>query len=263
MIRAMFTAATGMIAQQTAIDTIAHNLANVNTTGFKKSRANFQDLLYETIRPAGGQTAAGNTVPEGIQIGHGVRLASVAKLFTPGALIQTGNELDLAIEGEGFFQVILPDGTTAYTRDGSFRRSEDGTLLTSDGLQLEPSITIPVDAMQISVSQAGVVSVRQPGTETLSEVGTIELVRFPNPAGLDASLGRNLLLQTDASGDPTTGDPGTEGIGFIAQGFLENSNVQTVEEIINMVIAQRAYEASSRVIQTSDEMLQIANNVRS
>jgi flagellar basal-body rod protein FlgG len=263
MIRAMFTAATGMIAQQTNIDTIAHNLANVNTTGFKKSRASFQDLLYETLRPAGGQTAAGNTVPEGIQIGHGVRLASVAKLFTPGALVQTGNEMDLAIEGDGFFQILLPDGTTGYTRDGNFHRSQDGTILTSDGLQLQPSITVPQDALQVSVSQTGVISVRQPGSDTLTEAGTIELVRFPNPAGLDASLGRNLLQQTDASGTAVTAQPGIDGIGTIAQGFLENSNVQTVEEIIGMVIAQRAYEANSQVIKTADEMLQIANNVRS
>lgn len=262
MIRAMFTAATGMIAQQMTIDTIANNLANVNTTGFKKSRVNFQDLLYETIRPPGGLTAAGNVVPEGIQIGHGVRPSSVAKLFTPGSLIQTGNELDLAIEGDGFFQVLLPDGSIAYTRDGSFRRSQDGTILTVDGHPLEPGITLPTDAMQVKVSQSGIVEVKVPGTETLSQVGTIQLVRFPNPSGLDAGLGRNLLIETDASGAPVTSDPGIDGVGFIAQGFLESSNVQTVEEIIGMIIAQRAYEASSRVIQTADQMLQLANNIR-
>lgn len=262
MIRAMFTAATGMIAQQTTIDTIANNLANVNTTGFKKSRVNFQDLLYETLKPPGGQTSNGSFVPEGIQIGHGVRPSSVAKLFTPGPMIQTGNELDLAIEGDGFFQVLLPDGTVAYTRDGSFRRAEDGTLLTVDGMPLEPSISIPQDALQVTIGQDGTVSVREPGSETLTQAGTLQLVRFPNPAGLDSRLGRNLLLETDSSGAPTTADPGQEGIGFIAQGFLENANVQTVEEIIAMIVAQRAYEASSRVIQASDEMLQLANNVR-
>jgi len=262
MIRAMFSAATGMIAQQMTIDVIANNLANVNTTGFKKSRINFQDLLYETIRPPGGLTAAGNVVPEGIQIGHGVRPASVAKLFTPGSLLQTGNELDLAIEGNGFFQVLLPDGTIGYTRDGSFRRSQDGTILTGDGNPIEPGITLPLDTIQVSVSQTGIVSVRVPGSETLSQVGTIQLVRFPNPSGLDAGLGRNLLIETDASGAPVLGDPGIDGLGFIAQGFLENSNVQTVEEIIGMIIAQRAYEASSRVIQTADQMLQLANNIR-
>ena len=189
MIRAMFSAATGMVAQQTNIDTIANNIANVNTTGFKKSRANFQDLLYETIRAAGSETAQGTTTPEGIQIGHGVRLSSVAKNFTPGSFIQTGNELDLAIEGIGFFSVTLPDGTTAYTRDGGFRRSRDGNLLTVDGLLLEPGITIPTDTEQITVGADGTVSVRIPGQTASQNVGIIELTRFPNPAGLDASLG--------------------------------------------------------------------------
>ena len=262
MIRAMFSAATGMIAQQTTIDTIANNMANVNTTGFKKSRVNFQDLLYETIKPPGGETASGNIIPVGIQIGHGVRPSSVAKLFTPGTLIQTGNELDLAIEGEGFFQVLLPDGSIAYTRDGSFRRSVNGELMTVDGYLMEPSITIPTDALQISISQGGVVSVLVPNSQTTTNVGTLDLVRFPNPSGLDARLGKNLLLETGASGSPVIDNPGLNGTGFVAQGFLENSNVQTVEEIINMVIAQRAYEANSKVIQAADEMLQLANNVR-
>ncbi len=262
MIRAMFSAATGMIAQQVNIDTIANNLANVNTTGFKKSRVNFQDLLYETLKPAGVQTSAGTTTPEGIQIGHGVRPSSVAKLFTPASLVQTANPLDIAIEGDGFFQVDLPDGTTAYTRDGSFRTNADGTLLTVDGYAVNPGITLPSDAEQISIGQDGVISVRIPGQTTTQNVGTLQLVRFSNPSGLDASLGRNLLLETEASGTPVIGDPGTEGIGFLAQGFLENSNVQVVEEIISMIVAQRAYEANSKVIQTADEMLQTANNVR-
>lgn len=261
MLRAMFSAATGMVAQQTNIDTIANNLANVNTTGFKKSRVNFQDLLYESVRPPGGGTA-GSTMPEGIQLGHGVRPASVAKLFTPGSMLQTGNPLDLAIEGEGFFEIQLPDGTEAYTRDGSFRRGETGELMTVDGLILTDGITIPEDAISISVSQVGVVSVMQPGSTAASQLGTIQLHRFANPSGMDARLGRNLLLETEASGSPQASNPGEDGAGFLAQGFLENSNVQVVEEIINMIVAQRAYEASSRVIQTSDEMLQIANNVR-
>ena len=262
MIRAMFSAATGMIAQQTNIDTIAHNMANVNTTGFKKSRVNFQDLLYETVKAPGGQTADGTTIPEGIQIGHGVRPSSVSKLFTPGSLIQTGNELDVAIEGEGFFEIELPDGTSAYTRDGSFRRSQDGQLVTVDGYPLAGGISIPDDALSVSITADGSVSVRQPGQSATSVAGNLQLVRFPNPSGMDASLGRNLLQETDASGAPVIGDPGQDGIGNIAQGFLENSNVQTVEEIIAMIIAQRAYEANSKVIQTSDEMLQLANNVR-
>lgn len=262
MIRAMFSAATGMIAQQVTIDTIANNMANVNTTGFKKSRVNFQDLLYETLKPAGVQTSAGTTTPEGIQIGHGVRPSSVAKLFSPASLIQTGNPFDLAIEGDGFFQVSLSDGTTAYTRDGSFRVNQNGILLTVDGHPIEPGVTLPSDAEQISIGQDGVVSVRLPGQTAVQQVGNIQLVRFSNPAGLDASMGRNLLLETEASGSPVLGDPGTEGIGFLAQGFLESSNVQVVEEIIGMIVAQRAYEANSKVIQTADEMLQVANNIR-
>ena len=262
MIRAMFSAATGMIAQQTNIDTIAHNMANVNTTGFKKSRVNFQDLLYETIKAPGGQTASGTTIPEGIQIGHGVRPSSVSKLFTPGSFIATGNEFDIAIEGDGFFQVDLPDGTQAYTRDGSFRRSSDGTLVTIDGYTLNPQITFADDARFISITPDGTVSARAGSDSATTQVGNIQSVHFANPSGLDASLGHNLLLETDASGTPTVGDPGVDGLGTIAQGFLENSNVQTVEEIIAMIIAQRAYEANSKVIQTADEMLQLANNVR-
>lgn len=262
MIRAMFSAATGMIAQQTNIDTIANNLANVNTTGFKKSRVNFQDLLYETLKSAGAETAGGTTTPEGIQIGHGVRPSSVAKLFTPGTFIQTGNDWDLALEGDGYFEVTLSDGTSAYTRDGSFRVNRDGAVVTIDGFELEPAISVPTDAMEVHIGNDGTVAVRVPGASALQNVGTIQLVRFTNDAGLDASLGRNLLLETDASGAPETGNPGENGFAFLAQGFLENSNVQVVEEIINMIIAQRAYEANAKVIQTADEMLQVANNVR-
>ncbi|MCP4644415.1 MAG: flagellar basal-body rod protein FlgG [bacterium] len=262
MIRALFTAATGMIGQQLNVDTIANNLANVNTTGFKKSKVNFQDLLYETLQPAGTETAAGNTIPEGIQVGHGVRPASIAKVFTQGNLIQTGNPLDLVIEGDGFFQVTLPDGTTAYTRDGSFRIDQNGNIVNVDGYPLTPGITVPSDYIQITVGSDGVVSALQQGSETPTNLGTIQLVRFVNPAGLDARMGRNLLLETTASGAPVSGDPGLSGIGTLEQGFLENSNVQTVEEILNLIIAQRAYEANSKVIQSSDEMLQTANNVR-
>jgi flagellar basal-body rod protein FlgG len=261
MIRSLFTASTGMIAQQMNIDTIAHNLANVNTTGFKKSRVNFQDLLYETIKPAGTQTENGTTIPEGIQIGHGVRPSSIAKLHTQGGSIQTGNPFDLAIEGEGFFQISLPDGTTGYTRDGAFKVNAEGQVLTADGYLLADNIVIPDDAEVVSIGPDGTVSVIQPGNVT-TVVGNIELVRFPNPAGLDARLGRNLLLENDSSGPPTPATPGLEGLGTLTQGFLENSNVQVVEEILQMIIAQRAYEANSKVIQTADEMLQTANNVR-
>lgn len=262
MIRALFTAATGMIAQQLNVDTIAHNLANVNTTAFKKSRVSFQDLLYETLQPAGAETTAGTTVPEGIQIGHGVRPASIAKIFMQGNLIQTGRQLDWVVEGDGFFQFQLPDGTVAYSRDGGFQISEDGTLVTADGYPLEPAITIPTDMIDVTVGSDGIVSVTQPNQTAPTNLGTLQLVRFINPSGLDARLGRNLLLETQASGPPIAGQPGQDGIGTIEQGFLEGSNVQVVEEIINLITAQRAYEASSKVIQASDEMLQTANNIR-
>ena len=262
MIRALFTAATGMIGQQLHIDTIANNLANVNTTGFKKSRVNFQDLIYETLRPAGNETTAGITLPEGIQVGHGVRPSAISKLFTPGAAIQTGQPLDLYIEGDGFFQIEMPDGTLAYTRDGSFKLNQEGTVLTADGYALNPGITIPTDAELITVSNDGNISVRVPGDNSPQSIGQIELARFANAAGLDARLGRNLLLETQASGTPTTGTPGLDGLGTVSQGFLENSNVQVVEEILQLIIAQRAYEANSRVITTSDEMLQVANQIR-
>ncbi len=262
MIRSLFTAATGMIGQQLNMDTIANNLANVNSTGYKKSRVQFHDLLYATIRPAGSETAAGSTIPEGMQIGHGTRPASISKVFSPGNSIQTGNPLDLMIEGDGFFQIEMPDGTLAYTRDGSFKRNEEGIIMTADGYQLSPAVTIPEDAELIIVSSDGNVSARVPGDNNPQVLGNIQLVRFANPAGLDARLGRNLMLETAASGAPNEGQAGLDGRGTIAQGFLENSNVQVVEEILQMIIAQRAYEASSKVIQSSDDMLQTANNVK-
>ncbi len=262
MMRSLFTSATGMIAQQMNIDTVAHNLANVNTTGFKKSRVNFQDLIYETIKPAGAETTQGTSIPEGIQIGHGVRPSAISKVFTPGAAMQTGNPLDVMIEGDGFLQIMLPDGTIAYTRDGSFKMNEQGRMMTADGYPIEPEITIPQDAEMITIGTDGRVSVRVPGNNAFTQVGDIQLVRFPNPAGLDARMGHNLLMETQASGAPVPGQPGLDGLGIITQGFLENSNVQVVEEIIQMIIAQRAYEANSKTIQTADEMLQTANNVK-
>jgi flagellar basal-body rod protein FlgG len=262
MIRALFTAATGMIGQQLNVDTIANNLANVNTTGFKKSRVHFQDLIYETLKPAGTETADGQIIPEGIQVGHGVRPSSIAKIFTPGSFIQTGNQMDLAIEGEGFFQIQLPDGTTAYTRDGNFKIDANGQVVTSDGYLLEPALTVPQDFTQIIVNSDGFVAAMVGGQQQPANVGQIELVRFVNPAGLDARLGRNLLLETGASGAPIPGQPGLDGLGTLEQGFLEGSNVQVVEEMISLITAQRAYEANSRVITTSDEMLQTANQIR-
>ncbi len=261
MIRSLWTSATGMQAQALNLDVIANNLANVNTAGFKKSRAEFQDLLYETLRPAGTSSSQDTQVPTGIQIGHGTRPSTVLKIFSQGNMENTKNELDLAIEGDGFFQIILPNGETAYTRDGSFKLDSDGRIVNSDGFALEPEISIPSDALSISVGIDGTVSVLQAGDSIPSEIGTIELARFVNPAGL-ISTGRNLYITSEASGDEMTGTPGEDGLGSIAQGFLEMSNVSVVDEMVSMITAQRAYEVNSKSIQTADEMLQIANNIK-
>lgn len=262
MMRALYTAATGMAAQERNVETIANNIANVNTTGFKRSRANFQDLLYQSLRMPGAETAEGVLLPEGIQIGHGVKTSSISRSFREGNLMKTDQPLDLAIEGGGLFKVTLPDGSIAYTRDGSFKRDVNGNMVTADGYFLEPSITMPEDATDITITSDGVVSVLQPGTPTPQRVGDLELARFANPAGLDGRLGRNLYLETPASGSPVEGAAETEGIGSILQGYLENSNVNIVEEMINMIIAQRAFEANSNVIKTTDDMLQLANGLR-
>jgi len=261
MIRSLWTSATGMQAQALNLDVIANNLANVNTAGFKKSRAEFQDLLYETLRPAGTSSSQDTQVPTGIQIGHGTRPSTVLKIFSQGNMENTKNELDLAIEGDGFFQIILPNGETAYTRDGSFKLDSDGRIVNSDGFALEPEISIPSDALSISVGIDGTVSVLQAGDSTPSEIGTIELARFVNPAGL-ISTGRNLYITSEASGDEMTDTPGEDGLGSIAQGFLEMSNVSVVDEMVSMITAQRAYEVNSKSIQTADEMLQMANNIK-
>ena len=261
MIRSLWTSATGMQAQALNLDVISNNLANVNTAGFKKSRAEFQDLLYETIKPAGTSSSQDSQVPAGIQIGHGTRPSTVLKIFTQGSMENTNNELDLAIEGEGFFQIIQPNGETAYTRDGAFKLDQDGRVVNSDGFALEPELTIPSDAVAISVGMDGTVSVLQAGDSTPSEIGTIELARFVNPAGL-ISTGRNLYTTSEASGDEMTGVPCEDGLGTISQGFFEMSNVSVVDEMVNMITAQRAYETNSKSIQTADEMLQIANNIK-
>jgi flagellar basal-body rod protein FlgG len=250
-----------MQAQALNLDVISNNLANVNTSGFKKSRADFQDLLYENIRPSGVASSVGTEVPTGIQLGHGSRPAAVQKIFLQGDYQHTGNNLDLAIEGDGFFQILQPNGDVAYSRAGAFKVDSEGRIVTSDGFLIEPEITIPQDTISISIGTDGTVSVLQSGQATPSEIGTIELGRFINPAGL-RSIGRNLFLQTSASGDVITGTAGEDGFGTISQGFLEMSNVNAVEEMVNMIVAQRAYEINSKAIQTSDEMLQIANNVK-
>lgn len=251
-----------MISQQLNVDTIANNIANVNTTGFKKSRVNFQDLLYETIKPPGTETTTGARIPEGIQLGHGVRPATIAKIFTQGNFILTGNQFDLVIEGDGFFQIERPDGTIAYTRDGSFKVDADGNVVTADGYPIVPALTLPDNFVQFIVNNDGNASVLTGDAQVPQVLGQINLVRFVNPSGLDARLGRNLLLETEASGPPQEGQPGLDGLGTIAQGFLENSNVQVVEEIVNLIVAQRAYEANANIVSTSDEMLQVANNVK-
>ncbi|GMT42795.1 MAG: flagellar basal-body rod protein FlgG [bacterium] len=261
MIRSLFTAATGMEAMQQDINVISNNLANVNTLGFKRSRAEFQDLLYQTLRMPGTQTLTGSQIPAGIQIGMGTKLAAVSKLFTQGDFQQTGNELDMAIEGKGFFQVQQTDGTIAYTRNGTFRLDNSGQLVNSDGYLMEPSIVVPNDAELISIDNNGEVSVTQPGSVTPNVIGTIELANFINPAGL-MSIGRGLYEESDASGPSIIGIPGENELGLIQQGFVESSNVNVVEELTNMILAQRAYELNSKAISTSDEMLQTANNTK-
>ena len=261
MDRALFIAATGMEAQRINIDVISNNLANVNTGGFKKSRADFQELLYQSIRTAGAVSAEGTEVPTGIQIGLGVKPAAVQKIFTQGDFVSTGNDLDLVIEGKGFFQVSTPDGEIAYTRSGAFKLDSEGKIVNSDGYAMEPSITIPSNTLELSITPDGTVSVLQAGSNTTSEVGQIEIAQFINPGGLKA-LGKNLFSPTGSSGDAATGNPGSEGLGAINQGFLEMSNVNVVEEMVNMIVSQRAYELNSKAIQTADEMLQLANNIK-
>jgi flagellar basal-body rod protein FlgG len=261
MIRSLWTAASGMQAQTINIDVIANNLSNVNTAGFKRSRADFQDLLYENMRPPGMASSAGTEVPTGIQIGHGTRPVATQKIFSQGDFQHTQNALDMAIEGNGFFQITQPNGEVAYTRAGSFKIDSDGRLVTSDGFPMEPEISIPTDTISISIGTDGTISVLQAGDDQPTEVGTVELARFTNPAGLQ-SIGRNLYLPTAASGDVTTGIAGEDGFGTIAQGYLEMSNVSVVDEMVNMITAQRAYEINSKAIQSADDMLQTANSLK-
>jgi flagellar basal-body rod protein FlgG len=258
--RALWTAATGMHAQQQTLDVISNNLANVQTAGFKRSRVDFQDLVYEVLQAPGAASAQGQEVPSGFQVGHGSRAVATQRLFVKGDLQQTGNTLDLAIEGDGFFQVQLPSGDTAYTRAGAFKKNSQGQLVTSDGFEVQPQITIPQNALSVTVGVDGTVSVTQPGQAQPQTIGTLELVRFINPAGLQ-SQGRNLFVPTQASGDAIPGTPGRDGLGTLLQGFIESSNVNVVEEMVGMIVTQRAYEINSRAIRTADEMMQTANNL--
>lgn len=260
MQRAIWSAASGMQAQQLQIDTIANNLANVNTTGFKRSRAEFQDLLYQTVAAPGAASSKSTRRPSGIQLGLGVKPAAVKKEFSQGDMKKTDNPLDLVIEGRGFFKLLQADGTVAYTRDGSFTANENGELTNALGLLLDPPITLPSDALTVEVGRDGTVSVTQPGQNAGAQVGQIELASFVNPTGL-VSLGGNLFQPTDASGDALDGTPGLEGLGSVAQGFLEVSNVSIVNELVDMITAQRAYELNSRTVRSADEMMQQLNNV--
>ncbi len=257
---ALRTAATGMTAQQTRVEVIANNLANVNTTGFKRSRAHFEDLLYQTVQgPQSVQHADANTL-QSVQIGRGTRLAAVQRVQIQGPIQQTGRPLDFAIEGDGFFQVQMPDGSTAYTRDGSFTVSDQGALVTNEGYTVEPGVTVPSDATQLTVSADGVVTATTPGSTQPVEIGRIELARFTNSAGLQA-MGQNLFQETPASGRPQTGNPQANGFGRILQGNLEGSNVEIVQEMVDMITAMRAYEISSKAVQSSDQMAQQADNL--
>ncbi len=255
MIRSLWISKTGLDAQQTQLDVISNNLANVSTNGFKRSRAVFEDLLYQTMRQPGAASSQQSQLPVGLQVGTGVRPVATARLFTQGNMQQTGNSLDMAVSGQGFFQVQLPDGTTGYTRDGSFHVDANGGLVTSNGFAVSPAITIPADAQSVTVGQDGTISVVKAGSTTPSNVGSLQLVTFMNPAGLQA-MGQNTYLETAASGTPTTGTPGTSGRGTIQQGYVETSNVNVVEELVSMIQTQRAYEINSKAIQTSDQMLQ-------
>ncbi|MRJ01891.1 MAG: flagellar basal-body rod protein FlgG [Epsilonproteobacteria bacterium] len=266
MIRALWTSASGMSAQQTNLDVVSNNIANVNTVGYKESRANFEDLIYQNIKDPGVVSADGTQVPSGIQIGLGVKVSDVSKSFQQGSLKHTERELDLAIEGDGFFKIELPGGGEAYTRAGNFQVDSEGYLVTTEGYKLQPNIQInsPETLVSIAISPNGKVSAvrNEGGVQTVEELGEIKLYRFINPAGLK-SFGQNLYLQTEASGEAVEGDPNSDGFGRLQQGFLESSNVNIVEEMVNLIVAQRAYEMNSKGVTTADEMLRTVANLKS
>jgi flagellar basal-body rod protein FlgG len=255
MIRSLWIAKTGLDAQQTQLDVISNNLANVSTNGFKRARAVFEDLLYQTVRQPGAQSSQQTQLPSGLQIGTGVRPVATERIFTQGNLQQTGNPLDLAIQGNGFLQVLMPDGTTAYTRDGALQADSQGRLVTASGFSIQPAITVPANAQTVTVGRDGTVSAVVAGSNTPTQIGALQLVSFVNPAGLQ-SVGENMYLQTASSGTPNANTPGTNGLGLLMQGYVETSNVNVVEELVSMIQTQRAYEINSKAIQTSDQMLQ-------
>ena len=254
MIRSLWIARTGLDAQQTQLDVILNNLANVSTNGFKRGRAVFEDLLYQTLRQPGAQSSQQTQIPTGLQLGTGVRPVSTARIFTQGNIQKTDSTLDVAIQGNGFFQVLLPDGTIGYTRDGSFQKDNQGQIVTADGYPVQPNITIPNNALTVSIGSDGTVSITQPGTAATTQIGSIQLATFINPGGLQ-SIGQNLFLETAASGTPTPNTPGTNGAGIVNQGYVETSNVNVAEELVTMIQTQRAYELNSKVVSTSDAML--------
>lgn len=255
MIRSLWISKTGLDAQQTQMDVISNNLANVSTSGFKRSRAVFEDLLYQNIRQAGAQTSQQTQSPSGLQLGTGVKPVATERIFTQGNLQQTGNDKDVAIQGQGFFQVLMPDGSTAYTRDGSFQIDSQGQLVTASGFPVQPAINIPANAQSLTVGRDGVVSITVPNSTATTQIGSLQLATFINPAGLQAK-GENLYVETTASGNPNTATPGTNGAGILSQGYVETSNVNVVEELVSMIQTQRAYEINSKAITTSDQMLQ-------
>ena len=259
MNKALWVAKTGLEAQQTRMSVISNNLANVNTTAFKRDRAAFEDLLYQNVRQAGAQSSQDTRLPSGLQLGTGVRTVATEKIQTLGNIVQTENSLDVAIQGRGFFQVLKPDGNIAYSRDGAFKLDETGQMVTSSGYVVQPAITIPNNATSVTIGSDGVVSALTPGSATPTQLGSIQLADFINPGGLQA-IGQNLYDETASSGSPSTGTPGLNGLGSVIQGALETSNVNVVEELVNMIETQRAYEMNSKAIQTTDRMLQFVTS---
>jgi flagellar basal-body rod protein FlgG len=260
MMRSLWISKTGMEAQQTQLDTIAHNLANVGTNGFKRGHAVFEDLIYQNLRQAGANSSEQTQLPTGLQVGLGVRPVSLSRNFSQGNLQQTGNNFDIAVKGSGFFQIQMPDGSVAYTRDGSFQVDSQGQMVTNNGYVVQPGITIPANAQSVTVAADGTVSALLPGQSAPTSVGQLHLANFANPAGLDPR-GQNLFTETAASGTPSTAAPGSNGLGTLSQGYVETSNVNVVEELVAMIQTQRAYEINSKAIQTSDQMLQRLGNL--
>jgi flagellar basal-body rod protein FlgG len=259
MNQSLWIAKSGLDAQQTKLSTISNNLANASTAGYKRSRAVFEDLLYQNVRQVGAQSSQDTQLPSGLMLGLGVRTVATEKLFTQGNLVETGNSFDVAIEGRGFVEVLLPDGSQAYTRDGSFQVDNQGQLVTSSGYVVQPAITVPENAQSVSVGNDGTVTVSTPGSASVTQIGSLQLADFINPTGLQP-MGKNLYLESNASGSPQVGTPGLNGLGTIVQGFIESSNVNVVEELVNMIETQRAYEINSKAISTSDQMLQFITN---